>query len=152
MEQTSYEQALREAQKLGDLSEDSLYEQLGIRMQDIYNPGGYQRSHQYSGHFQQTAPDMLSIQDVKEFGRRWWKRLEPDLMNIVCNQQSDDQKKLLGGKTLPQIAASLATVGLVSTLAPPAWIIVAASILATKITQTGLDTMCQMWEESLKKK
>lgn len=43
------------------------------------------------------------------------------------------------GKTIPQIAASLAAAGLVSTLAPPAWVIVATSILAAKIFESGLD-------------
>jgi hypothetical protein len=152
METPNYEQALREATKLTEMSEDILYEKLGIRMQDIHNLGGYKRSQQYSGQFPQVEPEMLSLKDVKEFGMRWWKKLEPELMNVVCSQESEDRKRLLSGKTAPQIAASLATAAVVSALAPPAWVIVATSILAIKITETGVDTLCEMWKESLKKK
>jgi hypothetical protein len=152
METPNYEQALREATKLTEMSEDTLYEKLGVRMQDIHNLGGYKRSQQYSGHFQQVAPEMLGLKDVKEFGMRWWNKLEPELINVVCSQESEDRKKLLGGKTAPQIAAALATAAMVSALAPPAWVIVATSILAIKITETGVDTLCEMWKESLKKK
>ena len=35
-----------------------------------------------------------------------------------------------------------------SALAPPAWVIVATSILAAKISQSGLDLLCEVWQES----
>ena len=69
-------------------------------------------------------------------------------MNLVCTNNAE-MKQITSGKTIPQIAASLSTAGLVSMLAPPAWVIVATSILAAKIFESGLDAMCEVWHESV---
>jgi hypothetical protein len=151
MSDTKYQDALREAEKLAKRSDDDLFEQLGLRIQDVQNTGGYSRSMNYSADFAQIADDMLSTEDLKRVGRRWWKNLEPQLMNLVCTNNAE-MKQITSGKTIPQIAASLATAGLVSTLAPPAWVIVATSILAAKIFESGLDAMCEVWRESLNAK
>lgn len=151
MSSNRYADALKESQELSEMSDDALFEKLGVRLQDIHNPGGYERSLRYAGEFQQRAADLFGMADVKEFGRRWWKNLEPQLMKIVCDPANEDRDKLLGSKDIPQLAASLATSALISALAPPAWIIVVATILATKIAKAGLDTMCEMWGESLAK-
>jgi hypothetical protein len=148
MSDTKYEEALREAEKLAARSDDDLFEQLGLRIQDIQNLGGYARSTEYSAEFAQEAPDMLSTEDLKKVGRRWWQKLEPQLMNLVCSS-SPEMTQITSGKTIPQVAASLATAGLVSALAPPAWVIVATSILASKIVESGLDALCEVWHESL---
>lgn len=148
MSHTEYQEALREAEKLSARSDDDLFEQLGLRIQDMQNPGGYSRSMRYSAEFGQEAADMLSTEDLKKVGRRWWQKLEPQLMNLVCTNNAEI-KQITSGKTIPQIAASLATAGLVSTIAPPAWVIVASSILAAKIFESGLDAMCEVWHESL---
>lgn len=144
-----YQNALRAAEKLAQLDDDALFEQLGIRVRDEANPGGEERKQQFDAEFTQDAKDMLSLQDVREVGRRWWGKLEPDLLRIVCTQDSAEMGKITGGKTIPQIAASLATAGAVALIGPPAWVIVATSILAAKITETGLDATCEVWRESI---
>jgi hypothetical protein len=151
MTDVRYDEALREAEKLATRSDDDLFEQLGLRIQDMQNLGGYSRSMQYSAEFAQEAGDMLSTEDLKKVGRRWWQKLEPQLMNLVCTDNAEI-KQITSGKTIPQIAASLATAGVVSALAPPAWAIVATSILAAKIFDSGLDVLCEMWHESLEAK
>jgi hypothetical protein len=113
------------------------------------NVGGYKRSQEYSAEFAQDVEDMLSMEDLRNIGRRWWKKLEPELMNLLCDQNNEDLRKITSGKTIPQIAASLATAAVISAFAPPAWIIVATSILAAKIVETGLDSLCEVWRESL---
>ena len=148
MSSTQYEEALRESEKLTVRSDDDLFEQLGLRIQDMQNAGGYSRSMRYSAEFGQEAEDMLSTEDLKKVGRRWWQKLEPQFMNLVCTNNAE-MKQITSGKTVPQIAASLATAGLVSVLAPPAWVIVATSILAAKIFESGLDALCETWHESL---
>jgi hypothetical protein len=148
MSDTQYQEALREAEKLAARGDEDLFEQLGLRIQDMQNAGGYSRSMNYSAEFAQEAGDMLSTADLKKVGRRWWQKLEPQLMNLVCTN-SAEMKQITSGKTIPQIAASLATAGLVSALAPPAWVIVATSILAAKIFESGLDALCEVWHESL---
>ena len=140
MSSTQYEEALRESEKLTVRSDDDLFEQLGLRIQDMQNAGGYSRSMRYSAEFGQEAEDMLSTEDLKKVGRRWWQKLEPQLMTLVCSS-SPEMKQITSGKTIPQVAASLATAGLVSALAPPAWVIVATSILASKIVESGLDAI-----------
>src|SRR5215467_14256876 len=148
MSDTQYQEALGAAEKLAARSDDDLFEQLGLRIQDMQNAGGYSRSMRYSAEFAQEADDMLSTEDLKKVGRRWWQKLEPQLMNLVCTN-NPEMKQITSGKTIPQIAASLATAGLVSALAPPAWVIVAASILAAKIFDSGVEALCEVWHESL---
>jgi hypothetical protein len=147
MSDRQYQEALREAEELATRSDEDLFEQLGLRIQDMQNAGGYSRSMYYSGEFAQEAGDMLSTGDLKKVGRRWWQKLEPQLMNLVCTNNAE-MKQITSGKTIPQVAASLATAGLVSALAPPAWVIVATSFLAVKICESGLDAMCEVWHES----
>lgn len=147
----NYEAALDAANKLEGLSEDSLYAELGLRIQDMMSIGGYKRSQYYEADFSQETVRNLSWDDIVEFGKRWWAKLEPELMEIICNPNSEEQKKITDGKTIPQVAAALATAAVISAFAPPAWIIVATSILAAKIVETGLETLCEQWNESLKK-
>ena len=74
---------------------------------------------------------------------------EPELMKLVCDPNNAEMSQITSGKTIPQAAAALATAAIVSALAPPAWIVVATSILAAKIAQTGLEAVCEVWRESL---
>ena len=148
MAQQRYDDALQEAQKLQDLTDDALFERLGLRLEDIHNPGGYERSQQFSAPFQQRATDMGGVADLKNFGRLWWKNLEPELMKTVCEPGNADMQKITGKKNVPELAATLAT-GALLPFGPPAWIIVVATILATMIARTGLDTVCQVWKKSM---
>ena len=149
MSDPRYLEALESAEMLAESSEEELYAELGLRLKDIYNISGYERSKRYEDDFEQDADDMLSTADLKAFGRRWWKKLAPELMSLVCDPKNEEMGTITGGKTIPEMAAALATATVISVLAPPAWIIVATSVLATKIISTGLDTMCKVWEESL---
>jgi hypothetical protein len=151
MSDSQYDEALRSAEKLTARSDEDLFEQLGLRIQDMQNPGGYARSKGYTGEFGQEAADMLSTEDLKKIGRRWWKKLEPQLLNLICSN-NPEMKQITSGKTIPQLAASLATAGLISAMAPPAWVVVATSILALKIAESGLDAVCEVWHESLDRK
>ena len=149
MSENLYDEALKEAEILTEASEDELFTELGKRIEDIQNIGGYERLQKFTAEFAQDADDMLSVKDLKKIGHRWWNKLEPELMNLVCDQNNEDLSKITSGKTIPQIAASLATAAVISTFAAPAWIIVATSILAAKIAETGLDSICEVWRESL---
>ena len=150
MSNDTYEDALNEAQKLARMNEDALMEQLGLRIKDQELPGGEERSQSFSGDFAQNAEDMgLSAAALREFGQRFWKKLEPRIMEMVCDKDNEEMKKLTKGKSIPQVAASLATAAVVTAWAAPAWVIVIASILALKLTETGQETLCEMWKESL---
>ncbi len=144
-----YELALAAAEELASLSDDELLVQLGLRVEDERNPGGDLRKQQFSADFQQNATDMLSADDLKRVGRLWWSKLEPQLLGLVCDEHSEERGRITGGRSVPQIAASLATAAVISAVAPPAWVIVATTILAAKIVETGLDSVCQVWGESM---
>lgn len=144
-----YEDAVKVAQELVERSDEMLFEELGLRIKDMENIGGYERSQRYTADFAQDAEELLSMEDLKKVGQRWWSKIEKELMKLICDPQNEDMKKITGGKTIPQVAASLATAAIVSSLAPPAWIIVATSIAAAKIAETGLDSLCEVWRESL---
>jgi hypothetical protein len=144
-----YEQALKAAQGLAERSDEALFEELGLRIRDKENLGGEERSQQYEAPYSQKADDMLSLGDLRKVGERWWQNLEPELMKLVCDPKNEDTGKITSGKTIPQVAASLATAAVVSTLGPPAWVIVATTILATKIAESGVSALCQTWRESL---
>ena len=145
----NYDRALEAARDLEDSSDEALLEELGLRIRDMDNPGGSERARQYQADFTQRAKEMLSVKDLKKVGERWWRNLEPELMKMVCDPKNDEVGKITGGKTVPQIAASLATAAVVSTLGPPAWVIVATTILANKIAEAGVQAVCQTWKESL---
>jgi hypothetical protein len=146
-----YEDALSAAEELNRRSDEALYEELGLRIEDMQNIGGYGRSKLYSSDdfAQPYANDMQSTDKLREIGKRWYKKLEAELMKVICEENNEDMKKITSGKTVPQIAASLATAGVVSLMAPPAWLIVAVSIIAAKVAKSGLDAVCEVWRESL---
>ncbi len=151
MANNDYEKALEATQDLTEKSDETLFEELGLRRQDLYNAGGYERSQQYRAEFAQDAKEMLSTEDLKEIGRRWWKNLEPEVMNLICNKKNEEFKTITSGRTIPQMAAAIATWGLFTVIAgPPSWAVVLASLVATKVAETGLDALCEVWQESLK--
>jgi len=149
MTNADYDRAVQAATDLAEVSDEGLLEELGLRIRDMENLGGYARAQEFQAGYSQVAEDMLSIKDLKVIGQRLCRNLEPELMTLVCDAKSEDLKKITSGGTIPQIAASLATAGVVATLGPPAWVIVATTIIAHKIAQSGLKAVCQTWQESL---
>lgn len=151
MSENQYKKALSAAEELIERSDEELYLELGLRIGDIQNIDGYERSKRYSSaDFAQPYPkEMLTLDELREVGRRWYKKLEAELMKVICEENNEDMKKITSGKTVPQIAASLATAGVVSLMAPPAWLIVAVSIIAAKIAKSGIDAVCEVWRKSL---
>jgi hypothetical protein len=142
------QEAVQETRELSARPEEALYEELGLRAQDIFNPGGYLRVQQVSANFQQDAKDMFGVADLKEFGQRFWRKLEPQLIDLVCGANNEERKKLLQGQNVPDIAAAIVTAGIISSLAPPAWVVVLAAILAKKIAQAGVEALCEQWKEA----
>jgi hypothetical protein len=119
MTDTKYQEAERAAERLSELDDETMFETLGIRIEDVKNKGGWQRVQMYDAAFEQNASDLLSMKDVREIGHRWWRNLEPEIMKLICDTDNADMKKIASGKTIPQVAAGLATAAVVSALAPP---------------------------------
>ncbi len=147
MSTTDYAGAEKAAQALSKRDEDSLLYELGKRMEDVKTPGGEQRKLEYQAAFTDASATQ-SKEFLEEVGRRWYKNIETELMKFLCDKKNADRDSLTSGKSIPQIAASLATAGLVALIAaPPAWVIVATTIVAQKITSTGIDAWCKVYYE-----
>jgi hypothetical protein len=60
-----------------------------------------------------------------------------------------EMKQITSGKTIPQWPRRWPPWDWFPRCSPPEWIVVATSILASKIVESGLDAMCEVWHESL---
>jgi len=99
----------------------------------------------------EAGPEWTAM--MKEFGERWWKKLEPKLYDLLCNEENKDHNALMealgeGAKTLAVTLAGL----IVAPEVVPAIAVVIATIAAKKIWDAGLETVCEMWEESLEER
>ena len=137
----TYEAALEQATRLTDLSDDALLHELGLRIEDTKRPGGDERSQHYSEEFLASDPTMGSG-ILTEIGRRWWRNLEPQLRQLLCDSNNKEVKELTGNKSIPALAAGLA-VSALGALAAPSVVIVVSSILALKISDAGLQAICR---------
>jgi hypothetical protein len=146
---SDYDAALAEASRLSELSDDALLEELGLRVEAKQLPGGEMLVASFDADFTVVATEMGAGGDLlRKIGRRWWENLEPQLMAMLCDPANPDTLKITGNRSIPQIAAGLAVAGLTSIVAPPAWLIVAATILAAKIADSGVKALCQTWAEA----
>jgi hypothetical protein len=145
----NYADALQEAKRLSDLSDDNLFHELGVRLEDAKRSGAQQRQQQYSGDFSAAENVMGSEALLQEIGRRWWLNLEPELMRIVCDPNNKEIEQVIGNKSIPALAAGLA-VSALAALAAPSVVIVISSILALKISEAGLKAVCEAWSDRIK--
>jgi len=142
-----YQAAEQAAQKLSGKDEFTLLRELGMRIEDAKQPGGEERRVRFDADFVDASAEQGS-EFLEQVGRKWYQNAQNELMKFLCDKKNADRDKLMSGKTVPQLAASLATAGLLAAFAaPPAWIIVATTILAQKITSTGIDALCQVYAE-----
>ena len=142
-----YTEAEQAAQKLAEKDERELLGELGKRIEDEKQPGGQQRQLLFEADFVDTS-DLQSWDTLQEIGRRWFRNAECELMKFLCDEKNADREKLTGGKTIPQVAAALATSGLFAAItAPPAWVIIATTIVAQKLAATGIQAWCQVYYE-----
>jgi hypothetical protein len=139
--------AEQEAERLLRLSHQQLLEELGRRVLDAEQPGGKERSQAFRADFSAEAGAVgKGPEFLREVGALWWKKLEAQLMKILCDSENGDLNNLAGGKSVPALAAGLATAALTSAIAvPPAWLIVAATLLAAKVAETGVAALCETW-------
>jgi hypothetical protein len=139
--------AEHEAERLLRLSHEQLLEELGRRVLDAEQPGGKERAQAFRADSTVEAAGAGKGTDfLREVGALWWKKLEAQLMKILCDSDNGDLKNLAGGKSAPALAAGLATAALSSAIAaPPAWLIVAATLLAAKVAETGVAALCETW-------
>jgi hypothetical protein len=142
------QQALNEAERLVQLSDEDLFHELGLRIEDSNLPGGEERKKYYSGEFV-AADRTMGTGILADIGHRWWRNLEPQLMQLICDPNNREIEQLTGNQSIPALAAGLA-VSALSGIAAPAVVIVISSIVALKISEAGLKAVCEIWAEQSK--
>jgi hypothetical protein len=131
--------------------EGQLYEQLGIRIQaitkDLNIAGSLEPHVVYDGSI------MGPLDDVRELGRRVFKRWNKEAHELICGTKVEDRQEresvlaALGGGDVAVAAALTALlihVGLAPALAP-----VVAAIVAKRFFHPAYDEFCAIWKENL---
>ena len=145
-------QAESAVSSLLESDEDQLLEQLGIRTKAI------QADPAVSGSFQPDvayeATTMGVMDDVKELGRRIFKRWNREAFKLVCGGEDLDKKDReelanafgLGDAAVAGMIASL----LVSSFGvAPAIATVVAALVIKRFFRPAYDEFCELWKEKL---
>jgi hypothetical protein len=145
MADNDYAAALAAAQELDQYDDETLIRELGKRVEDAKLPGGEQRKLAFQADFVDTSATQ-GWDFLDDVGRTWRSNMEKELMEFLCPKDNAERDKLLSGKSIPEMAASLATAGLIALYAaPPAWAIVVTTLVARKIVKAGIDAWCQVY-------
>ncbi|HEX8320406.1 hypothetical protein [Longimicrobium sp.] len=132
--------------------EDQLFAELGIRARAMQ--ADPQVAGSYSPQVTHSAAEMGVLDDVRDFGRRVFKRWNVQAWELVCGTDADDSKDrddFLGaiGVDKSVATAALATL-LVSHLAlAPAIAAVAAAIIIKRFARPAYEEFCSSWKGSL---
>jgi len=84
-------------------------------------------------------------------GQQWWDKLEPRLYDVLCNKGNGQHDELMTALQdgVKMLAAALAPTLVAQAAALPAIAIVVATIAAKKIAESGLETACRLWGDSI---
>lgn len=137
---------LEEAERLKKKSDDELFLELGLRIQDMQNPGGYQRSFAVKADFVHDAEVMGDESTLKKIGENFLHNMKKDLVNFICDEDNPDLNEVTKGKNIPEIVATLVA-GALASLSPPAWTVVLATILARLMAKNGLSAFCEVMRD-----
>jgi hypothetical protein len=97
---------------------------------------------------EEAGPEIT--EKLKAFGQKWWNRLEPRLYDLLCDRSNPQHDELLSALTegAKMLAVTLAPALVAQVAALPAVAIVIATMVGKKIADTGLDAMCELWNEA----
>jgi hypothetical protein len=100
---------------------------------------------------EEGGPEFTAL--ITKIGKRWWDKLEPKLYDLLCNKENPDHDKFMGalGDGAKMLAVALAPALVSGVGALPAVAVVIATIAAKKIFDSGLESTCEIWKESLEK-
>ena len=139
-------------EKLLQSDPDQLFAELGLRQKAIENDPTQ------AGLFETTATYDASfagpLDDLKEFGKRFFDRVSKDLYNIVCGTDAEDaaeRKKLLDAFGLggTAFAGALAALLVGSFGWAPAISAVVAALVVKLFFKNAHEAMCEVWKKHL---
>jgi hypothetical protein len=146
------ELALPAAKQLLQSDEDQLYEELGIRQKAILRDPGLAGS--FSPEASYNAVLMGPMDDLRNFGKLFFSRLNRDCYDLICGGQQADAKerekvaKAFGlGKT--EVAAAIAGVIVAHFAIAPAIAAVVAALVVKLFFRNAQEAMCQVWKQKL---
>lgn len=145
-------QAESAAEKLLMADENQLYEQLGIRAKAIAEDptlcGSFEPEVTYD------KAQMGFMEDVREFGKRLFKRWNVEAHKLICGSdpnEQGDREKLVKAVGLGEVSVAGALSALLVThlgLAPAIAAVVSA-LAIKRFFRPAYDEFCQTWEKSL---
>lgn len=135
---------------LSQLEDDQLYQQLALRVRTLEDD--YQRA----GELQLDVsyqPDLMGpLDDLADFGRRFFERFNRDAYNLVCSaDDAAERQKVRQAFGLGREAVGGAIVALLIThlaLAPAVATVVAALIVRLFL-ENSYEAMCSVWGDRL---
>jgi len=150
----------QQVNKLWLQPEEDLYTTLGINQQAVEtaeaqgNSAALEKAQHYDTVFAAEDTEMGVLDDLKEFGERAWAKLEPQVYDLLCNKENPQHEELMSalGEGAKMLAVALVPALATAGAAVPAVIVVVATIAAKKVYDSGMETACEMWAESLKKR
>lgn len=147
------QRALTPAYELVELSEDELFEQLGLRQRKIAaDPSGSDR---YDMQVPYDVETFGPIDDLKAFGRRYFAKVSRQAYNLMCGsgpEETEERQKIreaFGAGKEGVVAATLAG-ALVSAFSITPAIAAVVGALAVKIFfKPAYESMCEVWKGNL---
>lgn len=132
--------------------ESQLYEELGVRqkaiMIDPAKAGFFEPDLTYD------AEEMGSLDDLRDFGRILFEKLNVDAYNLVCGtktEDSEERRKLLAAFGIDDkvVAAAIAALLITHMAIAPAIAAVVAAIIVKLFFQNTHRAMCEVWKKKL---
>ncbi|MDX6574248.1 MAG: hypothetical protein QOE96_201 [Blastocatellia bacterium] len=135
-----------------NLNEDQLFEKLGVREKVREQDPALVSS--YSDDPAWDAKVMGPLDDVRSFGRIFFKKLNTQCYGIACGSDTADteeRKQLMAsfgfGKT--EVAAALAALLVAQLALAPAVATVVALLIVKLVFRNALGAMCEVWKSKI---
>ena len=145
-------QAESAVKKLLMADENQLYEQLGIRAKAIAEDPGKCSSFEPDVTYNQAQ--MGFMDDVREFGKRLFRRWNVEAHKLICGTDPDDQEDR--AKLVKSVGmGELSTAGALSALLvthlglAPAIAAVLSALAVKRFFRPAYEEFCQTWEKNL---
>jgi hypothetical protein len=94
---------------------------------------------------------LMGIGDTfADFGKRMWKKYEPQIYDMLCNPKNPKHGELMDAlkEGTKNLAIMLVPALMAQLAALPAFVVVIATLAGKQIAKTGLEVACDMWAEA----
>lgn len=141
-------QANEAAEKLLQSDKDQLYVTLGVRLKAIEKNPGMASSFHPEVEYDETQMGVLD--DVREFGRKAFKRIEISAKKIVCGNEAADKEQRQQivdafGVSSTAVTSTMSTVFVSSLGLAPAIAAVIAALIVKVCFKSGYEAFCAGW-------